>query len=96
MSLQLKGGRMVEGVGRFENEIDEGVEYDLRVDAKGASGEGIGKIGDFVVFVKQGKTRIGNVYKIKVTKKYRTFCNAELASLGSGGREVVGDTTELL
>lgn len=87
---------MVEGIDRFENEIDEGMEYDLKVDAKGASGEGIGRIGDFVVFVKQGKTRIGNVYKVRVTKKYRTFCNAELSSAGSVAREMVGDVTELL
>ena len=50
----------------------------MKVDAKGARGEGIGRIGNFVVFVKNAKTRIGNVYKVKVTKVHRTFAYAEL------------------
>jgi predicted RNA-binding protein with TRAM domain len=60
------------------NDIGEGLEYSMRVDAKGARGEGIGRIGDFVIFVKNAKTRIGNVYKVKVTKIHRTFAYAEL------------------
>ena len=48
--------------------IEEGLVYDMRVDAKGARGEGIGKIGKFVVLVKNAKTRIGNIYKVKVTQ----------------------------
>ncbi|MGD0510631.1 MAG: TRAM domain-containing protein [Candidatus Micrarchaeaceae archaeon] len=60
------------------NDIGEGLEYSMRVDAKGARGEGIGRIGNFVIFVKNAKTRIGNVYKVKVTKIHRTFAYAEL------------------
>jgi predicted RNA-binding protein with TRAM domain len=59
-------------------DVEEGLEYSLKVDAKGARGEGIGKIGNLVVFVKNAKTRIGNIYKVKVTKVHRTFAYAEL------------------
>jgi predicted RNA-binding protein with TRAM domain len=58
--------------------VEEGLEYSIKVDAKGARGEGIGKIGNFVVFVKNAKTRIGNIYKIRVTRVYRTFAYAEI------------------
>lgn len=63
-----------EDLGDFE----EGGTYDFRVDAKGARGEGIGKIGGLVVVVKNGRTRIGNTYKIKLTKIYRTFAYGEI------------------
>ncbi len=58
--------------------LEEGLEYSVKVDAKGARGEGIGRIGNFVVFVKNAKTRIGNVYKVKITKVHRTFAYAEI------------------
>lgn len=61
-----------------EENLEEGNEFNLKVDAKGARGEGIGRIGNFVVFVKNAKTRIGNIYKIRVTKVHRTFAYAEL------------------
>ena len=64
--------------GIMEMDPEEGVVYDLKVDAKGARGEGIGKIGKFVILVKNAKTRIGNIYKVKVTRVYRTFAYAEL------------------
>lgn len=63
---------------QIEDYVEEGREYSLKVDAKGARGEGIGKIGDLVVFVKNAKTRIGNMYKVKVTKVHRTFAYAEI------------------
>ena len=59
-------------------DVEEGLEYSMKVDAKGARGEGIGRIGNFVVFIRNAKTRIGNMYKVKVTKVYRTFAYAEL------------------
>ena len=63
-----------------ENELVElGSVHEIRVDAKGARDEGIGKVGEFVIFIKNAKTRIGNIYKVKVTKVYRTFAYAELA-----------------
>ncbi len=61
------------------DDLAEGQERELRVEAKGARGEGICKYGDLVVFVKDAKTRIGNSYKVKVTKVFRTFAYAELA-----------------
>lgn len=67
--------------------LEEGTVYDMRVDAKGARGEGIGKIGKFVVLVKNAKTRIGNMYKVKVTRVYRTFAYAEL---NDGKRQFIG------
>jgi len=63
-------------IGNYE--LEEGLECSMKVDAKGARGEGIGRIGDFVIFVKNAKTRIGNIYRIKVTKVHRTFAYAEL------------------
>ncbi len=61
-----------------EENLEEGTEYNLKVDAKGARGEGIGRIGNFVIFVKNAKTRIGNIYKIKVTNVHSTFAYAEI------------------
>ncbi len=58
--------------------IEEGQVYGIKVDAKGARGEGIGKIGNLVVFVRNAKTKIGNTYDVRVTKVYRTFVYAEL------------------
>ena len=68
------GGKMVD-----ERELEEGMEFDLKVEAKGARGEGIGKIGNFVIFRNHAKTRIGNIYKVKLTKMHRTFGYAELS-----------------
>ena len=64
-----------------ENELVEGNEYEVKVAAKGARGEGIGKIGSTIILIKNAKTRIGNIYKVKVTKVYRTFAVAEPNSL---------------
>ena len=90
----LKGVRM-EGNGElYGGQVEEGVDYDLRVDAKGINGEGIGRLGRIVVFVKDGKTRVGNTYKVKVTKMYRTFCNAQLVEQKS--KPIVGDVTLML
>ncbi|MGC8479000.1 MAG: TRAM domain-containing protein [Candidatus Micrarchaeia archaeon] len=58
--------------------IEEGEVYSLAVKAKDARGIGIGKVGNFVIFIKNAKTRIGNIYKVKVTKVHRTFAYAEL------------------
>ena len=62
------------------DDIIEGNECELKVEAKGARGEGIGKCGDLVVMVRDSKTRIGNIYKVKVTKVFRTFAYAEIAN----------------
>ncbi len=72
----------------MENSIEEGMEVDLKVEAKGVRGEGIGHFGGFVVFVNHAKTRIGNIYKVKITKIHRTFCYAELSD---SGQQFVGN-----
>jgi predicted RNA-binding protein with TRAM domain len=59
--------------------VAEGGEYTLRVGAKDAQGFGIARLGNFVVFIKNAKTRIGNLYHVKVTKVYRTFAYADVA-----------------
>jgi predicted RNA-binding protein with TRAM domain len=61
-----------------QSDVEEGSVYSVTVDAKGARGEGIGKLGPMVVFVKNAKTRIGNAYDVRITKVYRTFAYAEL------------------
>lgn len=58
--------------------VEPGSIHEIQVEAKGARDEGIGKLGTFVVFIKNAKTRIGNSYRVKVTKVYRTFVYAEL------------------
>jgi predicted RNA-binding protein with TRAM domain len=59
-------------------ELEEGATYDVDIKAKNMRGEGIGRIKDTVVFVKNAKTRIGKAYKIRVTKVHRTFADAEI------------------
>lgn len=44
-------------MGNESAEIMEGMEYEVKVDAKGTKGEGIGRIGDFVVFIKKRKDK---------------------------------------
>ncbi len=73
-----------------DSELVEGNEYEVKVAAKGARGEGIGRVGSTVIFIKNAKTRIGNIYKVKVTKVYRTFAVAELNTLNRlfGGSQI--------
>lgn len=60
-----------------ENELVEGNTYDVRIDARNPHGEGIGRIDKIVVFVRNAKTKIGKIYKVKITKVHRTFAYAE-------------------
>ncbi len=59
-------------------ELEEGGTYEVRVDAKNPKGEGIGKINDIVVFIRNAKARSGKTYTVKITKLHRTFAYAEL------------------
>ncbi len=79
MLATMRIGEEVEWMSATLDEIAEGMEYDLRVDAKGARGEGIGRAGNFVIFIKNAKTRIGNSYRVRITKLHRTFGYAELS-----------------
>jgi predicted RNA-binding protein with TRAM domain len=58
----------------------EGETYEMRLNARSPKGEGIGRINDIVVFVKNAKARIGKTHMVKITKLHRTFAYAELAS----------------
>jgi predicted RNA-binding protein with TRAM domain len=64
-------------VSGVESGILEGEVYDLNIKAKNMRGEGIGMVNDTVVFVKNSKTRIGKIYRVRITKAYRTFAYAE-------------------
>ena len=75
--------------------VEEGSEYSMRIGAKDVRGEGIGKIGNFVVFVKNAKTRIGNIYKVKVTHVHRTFAYATLSDAKRGSIIGAGSVLEL-
>jgi predicted RNA-binding protein with TRAM domain len=51
--------------------------YDLRIAAKDARGEGIGRINDMVVFIRNTKPRLGKTYKVRITNTHKTFAYAE-------------------
>ena len=65
------------GVGNMEEELTEGEFCEVKVAAKNPHGEGIGRVKNIIVFVKNAKTRIGKSYPVKITKVYRTFAYAE-------------------
>ncbi|MEM4839907.1 MAG: TRAM domain-containing protein [Candidatus Micrarchaeaceae archaeon] len=69
------------------NYIVEGSEHEVKVIAKGASGEGISRIEEIPVIIRNAKIRIGNTYKVKITKVYRTFVYAEL---NEGKEQMIG------
>ena len=73
----------------MEDSVMEGETYDLNIKAKNMRGEGIGMVRNIVVFVKNAKTRIGKVYKIKITKAYRTFAYAE--TIGENSKYFIGN-----
>ncbi len=64
-------------IGMEGGNLLEGEMYDLNIKAKNMRGEGIGKVNDTIVFVKNAKTRMGKIYRVKITKVYRTFAYAE-------------------
>lgn len=64
-----------------EYNLVEGATYDMRVSARSPKGEGIGRLNNMVVFIKNAKARIGKTHRVKITKLYRTFAYAELMDL---------------
>jgi predicted RNA-binding protein with TRAM domain len=58
-------------------ELVVGETYDMRIAAKDPRGEGIGKINDVVVFVRNAKSRLGKTYKVRITNLHETFAYAE-------------------
>lgn len=59
--------------------INEGEMYEVKVGAKSQHGEGIGRVNNIIVFIKNARTKIGKMYTVKITKVYRTFAYAELS-----------------
>ena len=63
----------MEGIGR---PVEEGKEYEVTIDAKGAKGDGIAHVEGFVIFVSGGN--VGEKVKVKVTMVKRTFAIGEI------------------
>ncbi|MEM0106900.1 MAG: TRAM domain-containing protein [Candidatus Micrarchaeaceae archaeon] len=64
-------------------DFSEGDLITVNVNAKSPSGEGICRINNFIIFIKNPNTKIGNSYSVKVVRKYRTFAYAELVDVNS-------------
>jgi predicted RNA-binding protein with TRAM domain len=62
----------MDGIGR---PVEEGKEYEVTIDAKGAKGDGIAHVEGFVLFVAGGE--VGQKVKVRVTAVKRTFAIAE-------------------
>jgi predicted RNA-binding protein with TRAM domain len=65
-----------------EIEVEEGEVINIKIIAKNTKGEGIGKIGENFIFVRNCD-KIGKEYKVKIIKKYRTYAIAEAENEGS-------------
>ncbi len=73
------------------NSLVEGRTYELRLNARSPKGEGIGRINDVVVFVKNAKARIGKTHQVRITKLHRTFAYAELAQQREDSKYFIGN-----
>ena len=62
----------MDGLGR---PVEEGKEYEVIIDAKGAKGDGIAHIEGFVIFVPNAE--VGEKARVKITAVKRTFAVAE-------------------
>ncbi|MGB9703201.1 MAG: TRAM domain-containing protein [Candidatus Micrarchaeales archaeon] len=58
-------------------EIEEGEVISVTIIAKNSKGEGIGKVGESFIFIRNCNPKIGNEYKVRIIKKYRTYAIAE-------------------
>ena len=56
--------------------LNEGQEYDVKIEDMGRDGDGIAKIEGFVVFVSGAK--VGDEVKIRITSTRRNFAFAEI------------------
>ena len=63
----------MEGIGR---PVEEGRVYEVKIDARGAKGDGIAHVEGFVIFVSGGD--VGQTVKVKVTEVKRTFAIGEV------------------
>jgi len=60
------------GIGR---PVEEGKEYEVTIDAKGAKGDGIAHIEGFVIFIPNAQ--VGEKIRVKITVVKRTFAIGE-------------------
>ncbi|MGB9732376.1 MAG: TRAM domain-containing protein [Candidatus Micrarchaeia archaeon] len=79
-----------------EASVAEGELYDVKVDAKNPNGEGIGRLDNFVIFIRNAKTKIGKIYKVRITKVYRTFAYAEPVEGNEGNKYFIGNGTVII
>ena len=63
----------MDGIGR---PVEEGREYEVIIDAKGAKGDGIAHVEGFVILV--AGAMVGEKVKVKVTAVKRTFAIGEV------------------
>jgi predicted RNA-binding protein with TRAM domain len=56
--------------------INEGEEYDVKIEDLGRSGDGIARIEGFVIFVAGGK--VGDEVKVRITTTKNNFAFAEI------------------
>lgn len=63
----------MEGIGR---PVEEGREYEVIIDAKGAKGDGIAHVEGFVIFI--ANADVGTKVKVKITAVKRTFAIGEI------------------
>lgn len=66
-------GESMDGIGR---PVEEGREYCVTIDARGARGDGIAHLDGFVIFVTGGE--VGQKVKVRVTAVKRTFALGEV------------------
>jgi len=62
----------MDGIGR---PVEEGKEYEVTIDAKGAKGDGIAHLEGFVIFIPN--VSVGEKVKVKITVVKRTFAIGE-------------------
>jgi predicted RNA-binding protein with TRAM domain len=67
-----RGVGLMDGIGR---PVEEGREYEVTIDAKGAKGDGIAHLEGFVIFVQNAE--VGEKVKVKITVVKRTFAIGE-------------------
>ena len=66
----------------FSKPVETGKEYTVDITDTGRGGDGIARIGGFIIFVKNAKVGDKNV-KIKVNSVGDRFATAEVAAAGS-------------
>jgi len=76
--------------GDFERPVKVGETYDVEINEEGAKGDGIARIKNFVVFVKD--TKKGEKCKIKINEVRRRFAIAE--KIGEGEEEPTEEVEE--